>query len=774
MIGETVSHYRVVERLGGGGMGVVYRADDTRLGRPVALKFLPPELTIDPQSLERFQREARAASALNHPHICTIYDVGEHEGRPFIAMELLEGRTLGERIGGQPLPTTALLELGLQMAEALEAAHAKGIVHRDIKPANIFVTAQDWVKILDFGLAKAVPHPMAVSAQPTGAPGALHLTSPGTALGTIPYMSPEQARGEMLDARTDVFSLGAVLYEMATGRQAFAGNTAGLVFQAILDPNPVPFTQLRPGLPSRLHDVLAKALEKDRTLRYQSMADLRADLRRLQREGESGWAPATPPASPRQPPRARKGIESLAILPLINASGDPDVEYLCEGIAESLLGSFSQLPKLRVAQQHRSSRYKGADVDPLQAARELNVQAILTGKVLLRDDTLVVRLGLADVERDAQIWAQQYTRKVFDIFALQDEIAQEVTQALKLKLTGESKSRAKRQTHNEEAYRLYLHGRFYWARRTPDNVKRALTFYEQALDKDPNYAQVYAGIADCYTLLGYTPYATMPPDDAFPRAKAAAQKALALDPSLAEAHAALSQCAFFYDWDWTTAERELRRAIEIGGPNVALTQSHALALLAVLERFDEAIAEARRLADADPLSPNATGNLALVFFLARRYDDAIREARKAIRIDPDYHPAYAYLQLGCQGKGELDEAVTLAEQWAARIEHPFVSFANTGWIYGLAGRRQDAMRMLALLDEATARAYVSPIYFAYIYCGLGDGENWARTMRASLEERSGTLVFLKSAIWDNMRSHPFYAEIVRRVGLPPDASIDQP
>lgn len=425
------------------------------------------------------------------------------------------------------------------------------------------------------------------------------------------------------------------------------------------------------------------------------------------------------------------------------------------------------MPKLRVPPSQKSFRHRGADVDLQIAARDLHVQAILNGKITVRGDSLVVRMALVDVEKDAQLWGQQFTRKMSDILVLEEEIADEVLQTLKLKLAREAKKkRPRRHSENQEAYRLYLKGRFYWAKRSPDNVKRAIELYQQALDIDPNYAQAYAGIADCYMLLGFTPYATMPPGEAFPRAKSAAQKALALDESLAEAYGALSQCAFFYDWDWGAAERALRRSIELQGPNATLIQSHALTLLAVLGRVDEAVAEARRLAEADPLSVNAAANLALILYLARKHDDAAREARKAIEINPMYRPAHVYLSYACQGLGRFDEGVAAAEQCASLTDQPFQKYGNTGWIYGLAGRRQDALRMLDQLTEVAAHSYVSPNCFAWIYGGLGDGDNWQRTMRACLEERSGVLVYLKSAAWDPMRSHPYFDELVRRIGLP--------
>ncbi|MBK5296317.1 MAG: protein kinase [Vicinamibacteria bacterium] len=794
MIGTTVSHYTILETLGRGGMGVVYKATDTRLGRTVALKFLSDDLSRDPLAVERFVREARAASGLNHPNVCSVHDIGEHEGRRFIVMEYLDGAPLNQRIGGSALPPDQVLELGIQIADALAAAHHLGLVHRDIKPANIFVTERGAAKLLDFGLAKAsqATHAGATTAGATFE----HLTSPGSIVGTVAYMSPEQVRGEPLDARTDIFSLGAVLYEMATGRQAFGGTTPGTIHDAILNRDPAPLSRVNPEIPARLDDIIIRALEKDRTLRYQNAADLRADLQRLRRDTDSGRAVAASSSESRRSvtplwrrpgvlvaatvalvavllaasrfgvmPTRGDAIDSLAVLPFVNASGNPDTEYLSDGITESLIRTLSQFPSLRVPARSTVFRYKGKDTDPQQVGRDLGVRAVLSGRLLQRGDTLVLRTELVDVADGSQLWGGEYTSKAASVFELQDYLSREVSDKLRLRLTTEEKERlTKRYTNDSAAYQLYLQGRYHRNKMNPEGYRKAIEYLNQAVARDPRFALAYAGLADAHNQVSF--FNLQRPRDVMPKAKEAAARALEIDPALAEAHISLGWASYTYDWDWPAAKSHFDQARAL---NAAVVDDHPSYqfYLTVAGRPDEAIRVGRQALARDPVSASLSHTLSVQLALAGRYDEAIAECLRTIDLDPNFAVAHEVLAAIVAAKGDLPEALRHAEK--AQALNPFndYSAALVGFLRAQLGEREEALRVAERLETTAKQRYTPALSSALVYAGLGDRDRAFQWLDKAYDERSNRLAYLgREPVWQSLRSDPRFAALLARIGLP--------
>jgi len=830
MTGQTVGHYRILSLIGEGGMGRVYLAEDTKLHRKVSLKFLSTTVTQDNERLRRFEQEARAASALNHPNIITIHEIGEEDGHHFIATEFIEGQTLRERLRS-PLDLDEALEIAIQVASALVAAHRVNIVHRDIKPENIMIRRDDGlVKVLDFGLAKVIA--------PTREANRLDLeaathrnTAPGVVMGTVAYMAPEQARGEIVDGRTDIWSLGVVLYEMIAGASPFVAGTSNEIISAILSKQAAPpLTRYSREVPDRLEDIVEKALTKKRDERYQTSKDLLIDLKRLKQslELKASFERSASPEKPgvqtslgdvhdaqttraasltankqalssaeyivnqvkshkrvvvvasavllfilagvvfytwrlrKNTASAQPAISSIAVLPFVNATGDPNTEYVSDGISEGLIDRLSQLPQLKVIARTSAFKYKGKEIDPQEVARSLGVQALVLGRVVQRGDQLQVRAELVDVRAGTQIWGEQYSRKAADLQALQEQVARTIAEKLRLRLTGPQEQRlTKRATENPPAYQLYLNGQFYMRKNGVEYFKKALDYYNQAIALDANFAPAYVGKAMGYEVLASN--SVLDPKEANATAKAAARKALELDETLADAHVVLANINTD-EWDWAGVEREVNRAIELN-PNSTFAHAAYAWYLSGAGRHTEALAEIKRAQELDPLLINIQADEGFHLWLARRYQESIEKLRQVVKLEPSSSRTHVLLGFAYECNGMYAEAITGHQTAMSLAGETTSELCYLGYALAKSGQRNRALTILNRLK--TTKEYISPYELATLHVGLGEKEEALALLERAYAAHDLQMQYLKvDPHLDSIRSESRYADLVRRVGLP--------
>jgi serine/threonine-protein kinase len=832
---ERVAHYRILHRLGKGGMGEVFLAEDTKLhGRKVALKLLPPELVEDSGRIRRFKQEARAVLALNHPNIVTIYEIGESADINYIATEYIEGTTLRRCMWEEPPSIDEALGIAIQVAMAVEAAHSAGIVHRDIKPENIMLREDRFardriVKVLDFGLAKLTERE--APSDPNAVTIPFTETNPGAVIGTSGYMSPEQAEGLTIDARSDIFSLGVVIYEMVAGQPPFKGRTESHTRVSILDQEPAPLLTHVADTPKQLERIVSKALAKDRSKRYQTITDLKLDLEQLRdelyrtsetfdsftekraprgadtvsnasatverpRDTTSEKADISVPATPESKPvrksfiyiaaalvavaligfvvwsyLSRPSINSVAILPFVNATNDASADYLSDGITESIINSLSQLPRLKVMSRNASFRLKGSGIDPQEAGRNLNVGAVLNGRLLKVGDRWLIRTELIKVDDGSQLWGAEYNTSLADLFSVQDEVSKKISESLRLRLTGEDEQKlAKRYTHDVEAYQLYLKGRYHWNKRNEQGFRTAIDFFKRAEEKDPTFALAFSGLADCYALL--CDIGVVAPVDEMPKAKAAAQKAVDADPKLAEAYTSRAFVRLSYDWDWVGAESDFQQAIKLNPMYPTAHQWYASYLMQ-MGKFDRAKAEIEQAHNLDPLSPIISSNSGLYSYYEKKYDDAISKYKLTLQSDPGFWVARHYLALAYVQKGMYTEAISELRSLIKApatglipdnvIESETEASASLGFAYAMAGQRAEAEAILKQLQALSSRRYVSGLYFAIVYAGLKDMDHAIESLNRAFSSKHPGLVLIRiEPMFDGLRGDARFQELVKR------------
>jgi eukaryotic-like serine/threonine-protein kinase len=790
LLGKSLGRYRILSLLGRGGMGEVYRAKDTTLGRDVAIKVLPSAFSIDRDRLRRFEQEARAASALNHPNIITIHEFGQEEGVHFIVSEFIEGETLRRRIGSEKAPgkrmnAAEILDLAIQITSALNAAHEAGIVHRDVKPENVMVRPDGLVKVLDFGLAKLVERRSYDTATDVNDASEATTVSGGTGvvMGTVKYMSPEQARGERLDARSDLFSLGVALYEMAAGRSPFARETVVDTIASILEKEPPPLAQFTSEVPEALELIIRKMLGKARGERYQTARELLEDLKRLKR----GEAPvASSPAKKEFPTgavnlrnaaialaaliaviagvvyfnKSDKAVESIAVLPFINADGNQETEYLADGVTESVINALTQLSNLAVRPRNQVFRYKGREIDPQAAGRELEVEAVLTGQLTPHAGQLVFGLQLIDVRKNRQLWGAKYTGRSADMPLMQAQIVREIAEKLR---PADRLQATKRYTENAEAYNLYLQGRYFWNQRSREGYGKAIKLFTQATDLDPTFALAHAGLADCYVLGGGQPTSV---HEAMSKARASAMLALNLDETLGEAHASLAQVQLFNDWNLVEAEESFNRAINLKS-NYETAQHWYAIMLAVAGRFPEAIDRIKRAQALDPVSPIIAKDAGVIYYYAGQYDLALAECNKALDLSPDFYPARATLGDIYLQQGKREEALAELRK-ADQLEGRLLTKAALGYGYAVSGQKEKALEALNEMRRGSSDRAVPAFYVALLYTGLGQKDAAFKWLRQAYQERAYRMIYLKvDPAFASLRSDPRFSGLLRDIGLAP-------
>ncbi len=737
--------YRIIEELGRGGMGIVYRAEDTKLKRHVALKLLPSDLTRDPEAKERFVQEAQAASVLDHPNICTIHEIDENDdGQMFISMACYHGETLKKKIGRGPLDMGETVEIALQISTGLAKAHDRGIVHRDIKPANIMITDDGIVSIMDFGLAKLA--------------GQTRLTKAGAAVGTVAYMSPEQAQGKQVDQRTDIWSFGVVLYEMITAHLPFKGDHEQAMIYSILNDEPEPVVRIQPRVPKEMGDLISKALSKRIDLRYQKVAEMLVDLRKIHRCME--LRTMTEEAFPN---RLRS---SIAVLPFATLSADPEQDYFCDGMAEEIINALTQVEGLRVVARTSSFAFKGKHEDIREIGRKLNVETVLEGSVRKAGNRLRITAQLVKVDDGYHLWSERYDRDMEDVFAIQDEISLAIVEKLKINLLGGEKTKlVKRQTEDIEAYNLYLKGRYFWNKRTEKGLMKGIEYFRKAIKLDPEYAVAHTGLADSYNLL--SAYSIASPGECIPKAKAAAMKALEIHPDLAEGHECLGHVSMLYDWTWLDAEREFKRAIDLN-PNYATAHQRHGILLTAMGRLDDALVEIKRAHELDPLSLIINTDVGLFFFFEHQYDQAAGHCKKTLEMDPNFAVARFALGLALEQIGRHDEAAGEFQEAISLSGGNPIYLSALGHASAVAGNRDGAQKILSELTALSEQRFVSPYSIAIVCAGLGENDQAFAWLQSACAERSVWLGHLHLGVdprLDRLHSDPRFTTLLNQMHL---------